>query len=432
MARESNGHPRVAIVRGLRTPFVKAGSVFSGLTALDLGKTVVQELVQRADIDPDDIHQVVFGQVIPSLTAPSIAREVVIAAGLPRKIEAFTVARACATSIQAMTTAANAIAVGEADVIIAGGTESMSDAPIFTSRPLAHALVASSKAKSLPEKLKPFQKLQGKDLLPVPPAIAEYSTGMTMGESAEKMAKENGISREEQDRIALASHQNAARAWREGRFEQEVMHVVIPPRYEDVAAQDNIVRGDTSLEALAQLRPAFDRKYGSITAGNASPLTDGAAALLMMSEARARALGYEPLGYLRAHAYAATDPADQLLQGPAYAVPVALKRAGMTLADIDLVEMHEAFAAQVASNIQALASPAFAKKAGWSAPVGEVDRERVNVNGGSIALGHPFGATGARIVTQALQELKRRNKSTVLCTVCAAGGLGAAVILERA
>lgn len=432
MARERNGHPRVAIVRGLRTPFVKAGSVFSGLTALDLGKAVVQELVQRADIDPNEINQVVFGQVIPSLTAPSIAREVVIAAGLPRKIEAFTVARACATSIQAMTTAANAIAVGEADVIIAGGTESMSDAPIFTSRPLAHALVASSKAKSLPEKLKPFQKLQGKDLLPVPPAIAEYSTGMTMGESAEKMAKENGISREEQDRIALSSHQNAARAWQEGRFDQEVMRIVIPPRYEDVAAKDNIVRGDTSLEALAQLKPAFDRKYGSITAGNASPLTDGAAALLLMSEEKARALGYEPLGYLRAHAYAATDPGDQLLQGPAYAVPVALQRAGMKLSDIDLVEMHEAFAAQVASNIQALASPAFAKKAGWSAPVGEVDRERVNVNGGSIALGHPFGATGARIVTQALQELKRRNKNTVLCTVCAAGGLGAAVILERA
>ncbi|SEL68318.1 3-ketoacyl-CoA thiolase [Stigmatella aurantiaca] len=432
MARERNGHPRVAIVRGLRTPFVKAGSVFSGLTALDLGKAVVQELVQRADIDPNEINQVVFGQVIPTLTAPSIAREVVIAAGLPRKIEAFTVARACATSIQSMTTAANAIAVGEADVIIAGGTESMSDAPIFTSRPLAHALVASSKAKSLAEKLKPFQKLQGRDLLPVPPAIAEYSTGMTMGESAEKMAKENGISREEQDRIALASHQNAARAWQEGRFDQEVMRIVVPPRYEDVAAKDNIVRGDTSLEALAQLKPAFDRKYGSITAGNASPLTDGAAALLLMSEEKARALGYEPLGYLRAHAYAATDPGDQLLQGPAYAVPVALQRAGMKLSDIDLVEMHEAFAAQVASNIQALASPAFAKKAGWSGPVGEVDRDRVNVNGGSIALGHPFGATGARIVTQALQELKRRNKNTVLCTVCAAGGLGAAVILERA
>jgi acetyl-CoA acyltransferase len=432
MARESNGHRRVAIVRGLRTPFVKAGSVFSGLTALDLGRMVVQELVQRSDIDPHEINQLVFGQVIPTLTAPSIAREVVIAAGLPRKIEAFTVARACATSIQAMTTAANAIAVGEADIVIAGGTESMSDAPIFTSRPLAHALVAASKAKSFPAKLKPFQKLKAKDLLPVPPAIAEYSTGMSMGESAEKMAKENGITRAEQDRIAVASHHNAARAWKEGKFNDEVMHVVVPPKFEDVAAQDNIVREDTSLEALSQLRPVFDRKYGTITAGNASPLTDGAAALLLMSEEKARALGYEPLGFLRAHAYAATDPADQLLQGPAYAAPIALKRAGMALSDIDLVEMHEAFAAQVASNIQALASPAFAKKAGWSGPVGEVDRERLNVNGGSISLGHPFGATGARIVTQALNELKRRNKNTVLCTVCAAGGLGAAVVLERA
>jgi len=432
MARESNGQRRVAIVRGLRTPFVKAGSVFSGLTALDLGRMVVQELVQRSDIDPNEINQLVFGQVIPTLTAPSIAREVVIAAGLPRRIEAFTVARACATSIQAMTTAANAIAVGEADVVIAGGTESMSDAPIFTSRPLAHALVAASKAKSLPDKLKPFQRLKAKDLLPVPPAIAEYSTGMSMGESAEKMAKENGISRQEQDRIAMASHHNAARAWKEGKFADEVMHVVVPPKFEDVAAQDNIVREDTSLEALSQLRPVFDRKYGTITAGNASPLTDGAAALLLMSEEKAKALGYEPLGFLRAHAYAATDPADQLLQGPAYAAPIALKRAGMSLADVDLVEMHEAFAAQVASNLQALASEAFAKKAGWSGPVGEVDRERLNVNGGSISLGHPFGATGARIVTQALNELKRRNKNTVLCTVCAAGGLGAAVVLERA
>lgn len=433
MASEKRkGHPRVAIVRGLRTPFVKAGSVFGGLTALDLGRMVVQELVQRAELDPNIIDQVVFGQVIPTLTAPSIAREVVIAAGLPRKIEAFTVARACATSIQAMTTAANAIAVGEAEVIIAGGTECMSDAPIFTSRPLAQALVAASKGRSLPEKLKPFQKLKGKDLLPVPPAIAEYSTGMTMGESAEKMARENGISREEQDLIAYNSHRNAARAWKEGLFDNEVMHVAVPPKYEQTAARDNIVRDDTSVEALGQLKPVFDRKYGTITAGNASPLTDGAAALLLMSEERAKALGYEPLGYLRAHAYAATDPGDQLLQGPVYAVPTALKRAGLTLADIDLVEMHEAFAAQVASNLQALASKEFAKKAGWSAPVGEVDRERLNVTGGSIAIGHPFGATGARIVTQALNELKRRNKNTVLCTVCAAGGLGAAVVLERA
>ena len=433
MARDNaQGRRRVAIVRGLRTPFVKANTAFGSLTALDLGRMVVQELVQRSGVDPEEINQVVFGQVIPTLTAPSIAREVVLAAGLPKRIEAFTVARACATSITTLTVAGQAIALGDIDVAIAGGTESMSDAPIFASRPLAAALVQASKGRSLADKLKPFRKLKGKDLLPVPPAIAEYSTGMTMGESAEKMAKENGIGREEQDAIALASHHNAARAWSQGLFADEVMPVLVPPAFEDAVEKDNLVRGDTSLEALSQLRPVFDRKYGSVTAGNASPLTDGAAALLLMSEERAKALGYEPLGYLRAHAFAATDPGDQLLQGPAYAVPVALERAGMKLSDIDLVEMHEAFAAQVASNLQALASPAFAKKAGWAAPVGEVDRSRLNVNGGSLALGHPFGATGARIVTQALNELKRRNKNTVLCTVCAAGGLGAAVVLERA
>ncbi|MCI0671694.1 MAG: acetyl-CoA C-acyltransferase FadI [Myxococcaceae bacterium] len=428
----ASGARRVAIVKGLRTPFVKAGTSFAQLTALDLGRIVVQELVQRADIDPRDIDQVVFGQVIPTLTATSIAREVVLAAGLPRRIEAHTVVRACATSIQALTTAANAIALGHADVAIAGGTESMSDAPIFLGRKLAHAVVAASRARSAADKARPFLGLKGKDLVPVPPAIAEYSTGMTMGESAEKMAKENRIAREEQDRLALLSHHNAARAWKQGHFDAEVMHVPVPPSFEKVADRDNIVREDTSLEALAQLKPVFDRKYGTVTAGNASPLTDGAAALLLMSEERAKALGLTPLGFLRSHAYAATDPAEQLLQGPAYAAPVALQRAGMKLEDVDLVEMHEAFAAQVASNLQAFASREFAEKAGFREPLGEVDRARLNVNGGSIALGHPFAATGARIVTQALNELKRRNKNTVLCTVCAAGGLGAAVVLERA
>ena len=427
----SNGHRRVAIVKGLRTPFVKMGSAFSKLTALDLGRIVVQELVQRADIDPKEVDQVVFGQVIPGITGPSIAREVVIAAGLPRSVDAHTVSRACATSIQSMTDAANAIALGQSEVAIAGGTESMSDVPIFASRPLAQALASSITAKSLPQKLRPFQRLKPKDLLPSPPAIAEFSTGQTMGESAEKMAKENRISRNEQDEIALASHRNAARAWQEGKFDGEVMHVPVPPSYEAVADKDNIVRADTSMDALAQLKPVFDRRYGTITAGNSSPLTDGASALLMMSEERARALGLEPLGFIRAFAFAATDPADQLLQGPAYAAPLALDRAGMKLSQVDLFEMHEDFAAQVASNLQAFASPDFAKKLGRAEPLGEVDRSRLNVNGGSIALGHPFGATGARVVTQGLNELKRRNKNTLLCTVCAAGGLGAAVVLER-
>jgi acetyl-CoA acyltransferase len=426
-----NGQRRAAIVKGLRTPFEKAGTVFGQLTALDLGRIVVQELVQRAEIDPAQIDQVIFGQVVPGVTAPSIAREVVLASGLPRNIEAHTVARACATSIQALTDAVNSIAVGVSEVAIVGGTESMSDVPVYASRPLAHALVEASRGKNLPDKLRPFQRLSPKDLVPVPPAIAEYSTGMTMGESAEKMAMENGISRKEQDEIALASHQRAARAWQEGRFNDQVIHVPVPPSYEKVADKDNIVRDDTSLEALSQLKPVFDRKYGSVTAGNSSPLTDGAAALLVMSEEKAKALGYEPLGFVRAYAYAATDPAGQLLQGPAYAVPVALERAGMKLSDIDLFEMHEAFASQVASNLQAFASLEFAKSMGRAAPLGEVDRSKLNVNGGSIALGHPFAATGARVVRQALGELKRSNLNTALCTVCAAGGLGAAVILER-
>jgi len=423
---------RAAIVRGLRTPFVKAGGVFQTLTALDLGRSVVQELVERSEVDPADVDQLVFGQVIPTLLAPGIAREVVIAAGLPRSVEAHTVARACATSVQALTDVASAINLGLSQVAIAGGTECMSDAPIFTSRPLARALVRSSRARSFPEKLRAFEGLHARDLVPVPPAIAEHSTGLSMGQSAEKMAQENRVSRAEQDAIALSSHRNAAQGWKEGHFDAQVMHVVVPPRYESVADRDDIVRADASAEALAALKPVFDKKYGTVTAGNSSPLTDGAAALLVMSEQRARSLGLEPLGYLRSFAYAATDPADQLLQGPAYAAPIALDRAKMTLADIDLFEMHEAFAAQLASNLQAFASADFAKKLGRKAPLGEVDRSRLNVDGGSIALGHPFAATGARVVMQALHALRRKKLNTALCTVCAQGGNGAAVVLEVA
>jgi acetyl-CoA acyltransferase len=423
---------RAAIVQGLRTPFVKAGGAFQSLTALDLGRTVVQELVERSGIDPGDVDQLVFGQVIPTLLAPGIAREVVIAAGLPRRVEAHTVARACATSIQSLTDAASAIALGLSQVAITGGTECMSDAPIFTSRPLARALVRASRAKSLPEKLRAFEGVHARDLVPVPPAIAEHSTGLTMGQSAEKMAQENHISRAEQDAIALSSHRNAAQGWKEGHFDAQVMHVAVPPRYEAVVPRDDIVREDTSAEALAALKPAFDRKYGTVTAGNSSPLTDGAAALLVMSEERARSLGLEPLGFVRSFAYAATDPAEQLLQGPAYAAPIALDRAKMTLGDIDLFEMHEAFAAQLASNLQAFASADFARKLGRKGPLGEVDRSRLNVDGGSIALGHPFAATGARVVMQALHALRRKKLNTALCTVCAQGGNGAAVVLEVA
>jgi len=425
------GSSRAVVVAGLRTPFVKAQGVFSGLTSLDLGSIVVRELVERSNIDPAEIDQIVFGQAIPTLLAPSIAREIGIASALPKALEAHTVSRACATSLQAFTDVASSMALGVSQVAIAGGTESMSDVPIFTSRPLSRALVKASRAKSLPERVRAFAGVHPHDLVPVPPAIAEYSTGLTMGESAEKMAKENHISRTVQDEIALASHQHAAAAWDAGVFASQVMHVPVPPAYSTTATFDDIIRRDSTMEALAKLKPVFDKVHGSVTAGNSSPLTDGAAALLVMREDRAKALGLKPLGALRAFAYAATDPGEQLLQGPANAAPIALDRAGMTFQDIDLFEMHEAFAAQLASNLQAFASPEFAKKIGRAAPLGEVDPSKLNIHGGSIALGHPFGATGARIVMQALDGPARRNKNVALCTICAAGGLGAAAVLER-
>jgi len=423
---------RVAIVRGLRTPFAKSGTHYARLTALDLGKMAVTELIERSGIDPNTVQEVVFGNVIPSVKAPNIAREIVLGTGLPRKIPGYTVGKACASANQAIAAAADMIYRGYADTVIAGGSESLSDIPILFSKNFSDALVTSSKQKSIGGKLGAFRRIRPKDLAPDAPAIAESTTGLTMGESAEKMAKENHISREAQDRFALQSHQRAAAATSSDRFKDEVMTVVVPPSYETVVETDNLIRGDSTFEALSKLRPVFDRKYGTITAGNASPLTDGAAAVLLMSEEKAEAEGFKPIGYLRSYAFAATDPSDQLLQGPVFALPTALERAGIGLKDIGVIEMHEAFAAQVLSNIQWMGSKKIAQeKLGRSEPIGEIDPEKINRTGGSIALGHPFGATGARIVTTVCNELQLTGEQYGLVTVCAAGGMGAAMVLER-
>jgi acetyl-CoA acyltransferase len=276
-----------------------------------------------------------------------------------------------------------------------------------------------------------FSRVRLKDLVPVTPAIAEPSTGESMGQSAEKMAKENGISRDAQDRVALMSHERAAAGTADGRLTAEIAPWFGGPGMDQVQSSDNGIRSDTSLEALAQLKPVFDRRYGSVTAGNSSPLTDGAAAVLLMSEDKARALGYRPLATIRSYAVAAVDPGWQLLMGPAYAVPRALDRAGITWKDLGLVEIHEAFAAQVLSNVQAWGSRAWAEKLGRPAPVGEVDWSRTNVMGGSIAIGHPFGATGARLVTTLANEMQRRDVQFGLISICAQGGMGLAMVLER-
>jgi acetyl-CoA acyltransferase len=425
----SNGR-RVAIVAGVRTPFAKAGTVLKDLSAIELGKLCVAELMQRANLDGSAVEAVVYGTVVHSVVSPNIAREVSLMPMLPKGCQAFTVSRACASANQAITDAADQIVLGHHDVIIAGGAESLSTVPILHSRGMAERLVALSRAKSAGQRLRALSGIRPRDLVPITPAIAEPSTGETMGQSAEKMAKINHITREDQDQFALRSHLLAAAGTRDGRLTAEIAPVYVPPRFADTLTADNGVRTDTSIEQLRSLKAVFDRRYGTVTAGNASPLTDGASAVLVMSEQAAKSLGYAPLAFIRSYAYAALDPGEQLLMGPVLAAPVALKRAGLALRDMDLIEMHEAFAAQVLCNLKGLESRTWAERAGFSEPVGAVDRSRLNVMGGSIAIGHPFGATGGRILTTLATELRRRGGQFGLMTVCAAGGMGHAMVVE--
>ena len=423
---------RVAIVAGVRTPFAKSGTVFRDVSATTLARYAARELLYRSEIDAREIDEVVFSQVVPSALTPNVAREVSLLPQLPPSVPAYTLNRACASAAQAINNAADQILLGHADAILAGGVESLSDIPILHSRRFSQVLVDASKARSFGGRVAAIARVRPRDLIPVSPAIAEPSTGESMGESAEKMAKENGISREEQDRLALMSHQRAAAAIADGRLTAEIAPWFTGPEMDQVITADNGVRSDTSLDALAKLKPVFDRKYGTVTAGNSSPLTDGAAAVLLMAEEKAKALGHEPLAYIRSYAVSAVDPGWQLLMGPVFAVPKALERAELTWNELGLVEIHEAFAAQVLSNVQAWGSQAWADRLGLPGPVGEVDWERTNVSGGSIAIGHPFAATGARLVTTLAHEMRRRDVQFGLLSICAQGGMGYAMVLERA
>jgi acetyl-CoA acyltransferase len=415
----SNGR-RVAVVGGCRTPFARSGTVLKDARAVDLARHAARELLHRSELDPAEVDEVIFGQVVPSPLVPNVAREVSLLPQFPKEIPAFSLNRACASANQAITAAHDQIALGHANVILAGGTESLSDIPILVSRPLSDILVEASKAKSLGQRVRTFARVRPRHLAPVAPAIAEPSTGMSMGQSAEKMAKENGISREEQDRWALRSHQLAAAGTADGRLAAEIAPWFPADGKGSVVTRDNGIRTDTSLEQMATLKPVFDRKYGSVTAANASPLTDGASAVLLMSDEAAKALGYAPLAYIRSYAVAAVDPGWQLLQAPVWAVPMALERAGIRWSDLDLIEIHEAFAAQVLSNLKGF------REKGW-----EIDESKINVMGGSIAIGHPFGATGGRIVTTLANEMQRRGARYGLVSVCAQGGMGFAMVLER-
>lgn len=423
---------RAAVVTGCRTPFARSGGDFRDLSAVDLGKIAVREALARAELPGRAVDQLVFGTVVHDPHAPNIAREVglgVLAEGVP----AHTVSLACASANRAIADGASLIETGQANVVVAGGAESLTRIPFTLSDRLARILVASAKARSLRKRAGILSRIRPRDLRPVHPQVAEPSTGETMGAAAERMAKENGIAREAQDAWALRSHRLAAAGTEDGRLTAEMAPVFLAPSYEKVIDRDAGIRRDTSLEAMAALDPVFDPRHGSVTAANSSPLTDGAAAVVLMSEDALVKHGARPLAWIRAHAVSALDPAGQLLQGPAYAVPAALDRAGLTMGDIDLMEMHEAFSAQVLSNLQALDSQEFARnELGRSRAVGHPPEDRINVMGGSIALGHPFGATGARITLTLANELRRRDGHFGLLTVCAAGGMGFAMVLERA
>jgi len=421
---------RIAIVSGLRTPFAKQATEFHGVSALDLGKLVVNELLIRSELDVKLIEQVVYGQVVQMPEAPNIAREIVLGTGMNVLTDAFSVTRACATSFQSVVSVAESMMAGITQIGLAGGADSSSVLPIGVSKKLARALVDLNKARTFGQKLAIFRRLGLKDLLPVPPAVAEYSTGLSMGDTAEQMAKTHNISRADQDALAHRSHSLATQAWQSGVMKDEVMTAHVEPysRFLDI---DNNIRQDSKLESYTKLKPVFDRVHGTVTAATSTPLTDGASVVLMMTESRAKALGYTPLGYIRSYAFAAIDVYDDMLMGPSYATPIALDRAGMSLNDLTLIEMHEAFAAQTLANVKMFASKKFAEeKLGRSAAIGDIDMTKFNVQGGSLAYGHPFAATGTRLIVQTLNELKRRGGGIGLTTACAAGGLGAAMIVE--
>ncbi len=423
---------RAVVVGGVRTPFHKAFGELRRLDTIALGAAAVSGLLAKTGLRQAEIDAVVWGGVILPPGAPNVGREIVLDLGLPPSIEARTVTRACASGLQAVTDAAAAIERGDAEVVIAGGSDSTSNAAITLPPGFIQKLgpVVMGRKATAAAYLSALSQLNfAKDVLPKMPRVAERTTGETMGESCEKMADRNGISRQAQDEFAVASHHRAAAAVESGRFLAEVCTVRLPNGAEVIA--DGLIRADTSVEKLAKLRPAFKRD-GTITAGSSSPLTDGAAAVLLMNEEKARALGLSPLAVVRGWSYVGVDPLDQLLIGPALAIPKLLDRLGLNLRDLDLIDLHEAFAAQVLSVVQALESDAFARaRLGKSSAVGKIDPARLNVHGGSLAIGHPFGATGARMVTTMANELAQTDKQFAMLGLCAAGGLGAAAVLER-
>ena len=425
---------RLVIVDGVRTPFCKMGTDLAALSADELGRIATQALLTRTGLDPALIDEVIFGCVGQPADAANVARVIALRAGIPEHVPAITVHRNCASGLESLTQAYEKMTAGRGSIFLVGGAESMSNYPLLYTKTAAEKLAKLSRAKSFVEKVSALTAFRPADFKPritLQLGLTDPVCGMNMGDTAELLARESGLSREEQDAFALESHQRAAAA--KAKLAEEICPVfptLASGKSTKPIVADNGVRESQTMEALAKLRPVFDRHHGTVTAGNASQITDGVVALLVMTEERAAELGFTPLGALLGYAYAGCDPTRMGL-GPVYAIAKAEQKTGLAVNAADLIEINEAFAAQTLAVLKCCESEQFAKKMlGRSSPVGEIRRDRLNVNGGAIALGHPVGATGARLVLASLKELKRQNLKRALVSVCVGGGQGAAIWLE--
>ena len=424
----------VVLMDGFRTPFAKAGTALASVPARELGRIAVTELLARHGVDPAQVDEVILGNVAQPSDSTNIARVVALLSGIPERAPAVTVQRNCASGMEAISLAHDRIAAGYAELIVAGGTESMSQIPLYMSDRMTRTFERLARAKTIGERVAAIAGARPGDLKPrvaLLEGLTDPVSGLNMGETAEILAKEFGISREAQDDFALQSHRRAVAAMDAGRFAAEIVPVFAQP-YKQAVLEDVGPRRNQSLEALAKLRPYFDRKNGTVTPGNSCGITDGTAAVIVASVEKARSLGLKPAGRIRGAAFVGLDPARMGL-GPTHAAPVALRRAGVRFSEIGLIEINEAFAAQVIANEIAMASAKYCReKLGLDGPIGEIDRSRLNVNGGAIALGHPVGVSGTRLVLTLLREMKRRDVPLGLATLCVGGGQGGAMVLERA
>lgn len=429
MASKHQPKKDIVFIHGGRTPFLRAQTDFKSFSAYDLGRIAISGLITQTKLNVSHLDRVIYGNVIQDINTSNVAREVSMAAGLPDTIPAYTLSMACISSNAALTSAMNEILSGQIKSAVVGGTEVMSDIPIRFRKKFRQRLLETQKYRSFTDYLKFFKGLRPSDFLPEIPSIAEFSTGETMGESCDKMAAKYGVSRDEQDEYALRSHQLAAKAQKESLLKDQIYPVSVDGK---LVSNDNGVRGDSTIEKLQSLRPAFIKPHGTVTAGNASFLTDGASAALVMEKEFAIKHEYQPKAILRSYSYVAQRPGDELLIGPAFAVPRVLDDMNLSIDDIDVFEFHEAFAGQMVTVLKALASDKFARdRLNRKNKVGEIPMEKLNKWGGSLSVGHPFAATGIRLVTTAVNRLIAEDGRYALIAACAAGGQGHAMIIER-